>query len=166
MGYFKRPVRRCVARAVRNAFLEPTREMPPGKWHRCEKAMRPAAETFLRFVIKLPDAGWIGLFQSSDILEGVEDLSSDARADLARVYRWFDANLAVPRRLPKRAVCWFRADAEECLEHIRELIEIFRLAGYQVWMRTTKAPGRVVYRDQHQVAAVPYSDRRTSASAV
>ena len=39
------------------------------------------------------------------------------------------------------------------------------MLGYPVWMQATRNPGRVVYQDDYQVAAVPYADRRTTASA-
>jgi hypothetical protein len=66
--------------------------------------------------------------------------------------------------LPRTAVCWFRADAAESLKRLRTIIEIYRLAGFCVWMQASTAPGRIVYRDDYQVAAVPYRDRRTTSS--
>ena len=79
---------------------------------------------------------------------------------------WFNANLPVPRRLPKNAICWLRADAGESLDRLRTLIEVYRLMGHPVWTQATATPGRVVYRDDFQVAAVPYPDRRTTSTAM
>jgi hypothetical protein len=117
-------------------------------------------------VVEDARTGKVGLFRSGRILDEAEDLSTAARSEVRATFRWFNANLAVPRRLPKNAICWFRGDARESLDRLRTLIEIYRLAGHPVWMQATLNPGRVVYRDEHQVAAVPYPDRRTTANVV
>ncbi len=165
MGYFKRPVRRSVARRTKHAFLEPARDILAADWQQCDPSVRPAADSFLRFVVELPSIGKVGLFRSSESIEKDEDLPAATRSELRAVFRWFNANLPVPRRLPKSAICWFRADANDSIERLRALVEVYRLAGHPVWMQASRNPGRVVYRDEYQVAAVPYADRRTTSSA-
>src|SRR5687768_12920276 len=167
MGYFKRPIRRRTARRAWLTFLEPSRELPGEGWQRCDRWVRPPAAGFLRFVMDNPGGRKVGLFRSGQILrETREDLPAAALGEMRAAFRWFNTNLPVPRRLPKNAVCWFRADARESLERLRTLVEIFRLAGRPVWMQATRTPGRVVNRDEFQVAAVPYADRRTTATVV
>jgi hypothetical protein len=166
MGYFKRPIRRGAARREWLALIGPSRDVPGAGWRRWTPSVPPAADQFLRFVVEDAGAARLGLFRSSDLLDGAEELPAAARSQMRATFRWFNANLAAPRRLPRNAVCWFRADATEALARLRTLIEIYRLAGRTVWMRATLNPGRVVYRDEHQVAAVPYGDRRTTVSVV
>ena len=166
MGYFKRAVRRGASRRSKLAFLEPAREILAADWQQCDPSVPPAADSFLRFVVELPSIGKVGLFRSSKSIENAEDLPAATRSELRAVFRWFNTNLPVPGRLPRSAICWFRTDADESLERLRSVVEIYRLAGYPVWMQATRNPGRVVYRDEYQVAAVPYPDRRTTSSAM
>jgi hypothetical protein len=166
MGYFKRPIRRGAARLARLTFVEAAREVRASDWRRCDGLIRSPANSFLRFVIEDPQVGRCGLFRSSELLEDAQDFPLAARSELRAVFRWFDANLPAPRRLPKDAVCWFRSDASKSLERLRALVEFYRLMDHPVWMQATRNPGRVVYRDAYQVAAVPYADRHTTLSAL
>ena len=165
MGYFKRSIRRAAARRSRLAFVTAACQIRLADWQQCDPSAPPAADSFLRFVVERPSIGRVGLLRSSCI-DNANDLPAATRSELRAVLRWFDANLPVPRRLPRSAVCWFRADADESLQRLRVLVEIYRLMGYPVWMQATRNPGRVVYRDEYQVAAVPYADRRTTSSAM
>ena len=165
MGYFKRPIRRSAARRSRLVFARSAPVIRIADWQRCDPTVPPAADSFLRFVVEQPSIGRVGLFRS-DGIENARELPAAARSELRGVLRWFEANLPVPRRLPRSAVCWFRADADESLARLRVLVEIYRLMGYPVWMQATQNPGRVVYRDEYQVAAVPYADRKTTSSAM
>lgn len=166
MGYFKRPIRRSAARQTRLAFLEPAREICPADWKQCDLSRPPAAESFLRFVIEHPRAGKVGLFRSSRVIERPDALPTAAAEELRTVFRWFNHNLPVPSRMPRNAICWLRSDAAESLKRLRTLVDLYQLAGYPVWMQTTQTPGRVVYRDDYQIAAVPYADRPSTISAV
>ena len=167
MGYFNRPIRRAAARRAWRTFLEPAKYLPADGWRRCGPRISFTPGGFLRFVVDNPHAGKVGLFRSARIIGGDDDeLPPAARSEMRATFRWFNANLPVPRRLPKNAVCWFRADARESLDKLRTLVEIYRLLGRPVWMQATRNPGRVVYRDDYQVAAVPYADRRATSNAL
>lgn len=166
MGYFKRPVRRGAARLIKNAFFEPAREICVEQWKPCEPDHFTVTDSFHRFVVEHSRVGKMGLFRSSDLLQQAEELSDRARSELRAVFRWFNTNLPAPHRLPRGAVCWFRSDASESLDRLRTLIEVYRLAGHQVLMQTTRLPGRIVYRDDYQVAAIPFADRHAISSAV
>ena len=63
-------------------------------------------------------------------------------------------------------MCWFRADSVECIQRLRVLIEAYRMAGYAILMQATQTPGRVVYQDDVQVAAIPYPDRHRTPTAL
>jgi hypothetical protein len=166
MGYFKRPIRRSTARHARRALVEPAREIPARGWQRCDDDIVPEPDTFLRFVFEQPGVGKVGLFQASACIDSSDALPAAARSQFRIALKWFNTHLPVPRRLPRTAVCWFRADAAESLTRLRTIVEIYRMAGFPVWMQATTAPGRIVYRDDYQVAAVPYRDRRMTSSTL
>ncbi|MFY7916503.1 MAG: hypothetical protein ACOVPA_17750, partial [Rubrivivax sp.] len=53
---------------------------------------------------------------------------------------------------------WFKDTAAEHIRQMRLLADILERHGIQVDMLRTRRPGYVVYEDDHQVAAEPYSD--------
>jgi len=115
---------------------------------------------FVRFqtVLQSPDSGCrLGLFRASETLIERYDLPEYADELLRDSLRWFNSNLDVPRlRSQKgRPIFWFRADADECLAQIWNMVAIFNEEGLFVEQRTTRRPGHIVYRDEHQVAAIP-----------
>ena len=164
MGYFKCPIRRGRGRREKRALLEPARDIG-GRWRRCERLKAPPRDVFLRFLVDLPEVGKVGLFRCSESLEESADLPAAARSQLRAVFRWFNDNLPAPRRLPRTAVCWFRADARRPLEKLQTLVELYRFMGHPVWMQATRHPGRIIYRDVFQVAAIAYPDRRVTSGA-
>ena len=166
MGYFKRPVRRGAARRARLAHVEPARDIDPTQWRPCESDFSTRRQSYLRFVVQQRRGTWIGLFQSSDLLDSTTDLPASVRSQVRVTFKWFSQHLSFPGRLPPNAVCWFRADAVECIQRLRVLIEAYRMAGHAILMQATQVPGRVVYQDDIQVAAVPYSDRHRTATAL
>lgn len=164
MGYLKKPIRRSAARQSKESFLAATRGVAPAEWTR-EFDLRPgASDTFLRFVVGDPSNESVGPFQSSNLLADDVALPVPLRSRCRAVFRWFNIHVACPGRLPRRAVCWFRADARDCIKRVHELIELYRLGGHAVWMLSTTKPGRIVYQDEHQVAAVPFADRGASVN--
>lgn len=166
MGYFKSQIRRGRAREEKLAWLEPAREISLDGWQLCDLRFNPDRESFLRFVVETPDEGPIGLFRSSYLLYESNALTDSVRSALKYAYNWFNQNIELPRRLPRRAVCWFRADATESVNQMRILVEVFRMAGYPVWMHATRTPGKIVYQDELQVAAIPFGDQRKTSSVV
>jgi hypothetical protein len=94
----------------------------------------------------------IGLFRSSETVEEDDALSAAAFSELRSIFDWFNQNLAAPRRLSQSAICWFRADADEFIFRMRNLVELYRLTNHPVLMQATGNPGRVVYRDAYQIA--------------
>jgi hypothetical protein len=163
MGYFRKPIRRGTARKKKRAFVDVARSVNPDGWTSDFNLTHAARDTFLRFLVDHPDKNAVGPFQSSNLLVDDPTLPASTHSRCRAIFRWFNLNIRHPGRLPRRAVCWFRADADECLKRIRELIEIYRVANHTVWMQSTTRPGRIVYQDEHQIAAVPFTDRRVTA---
>lgn len=77
---------------------------------------------------------------------------------------WFNENLLVPNRfgvVTRKSnrryggVCWFRDDARDCIAHAYLLTALLREAGASTSRVKTDAPGDIVYRDDHQIVAMP-----------
>lgn len=71
---------------------------------------------------------------------------------------WFDENLRAPDIDEKRAIFWFKSSATECMAHIWSLVWLLRERGMAVFVQRVERPGKVVYEDENQVAAVPWRD--------
>lgn len=166
MGYFRKPIRRASARKAKLAHLEPARDISPSEWRQCNPSSLRSDRGYVRFVVDHPSEGRRGLFRSSELIEDDIELPAGTRTEFRTVLRWFNKKLTPPRRLPQNAVCWFRADAADFIKQMRTLVELYRLADRQVLMQSTRRPGRIVYRDAFQVAAVPHRNGATSTSEV
>lgn len=126
---------------------------------------------FIRFVVNRThdDSGKRqGIFQTAYALW--RTLPSGYEADrLGNVLAWFNASLARPTRLTRsrrphrkaQAICWFKRDARYHLARAHEMRHILEAHGIAVEMITTRRPGFVVYQDDVQVAAYPFSDTIT-----
>lgn len=115
---------------------------------------------FIRFQTELrsPHHGCrLGLFYASTALQERYELPEHTDELLEDTLSWFNHNLKAPR-LPSREgrpLFWFRTEAEECLQRIWNLVAIFNEEGLHVEQVTTLRPGQIVYRDEHQIAAIP-----------
>jgi hypothetical protein len=84
-------------------------------------------------------------------------------------YQWFRENLEVPQRFArstrphakKVALSWFKDSASLHIQNMRVLSQILHDHGVNVEVVRSDRPGYVVYEDEHQVAAEPFSDTST-----
>jgi hypothetical protein len=60
-----------------------------------------------------------------------------------------------------RAVFLFKSDAIECTRRIWDLVHALRELDVHVEMQVFEKPGRIVYEDALQVAALPWADARS-----
>jgi len=116
---------------------------------------------FLRFVVASRHRGSgspAGLFASLYALERQGLLADYELAWFHAEEAWFRAHLIAPRRkgLSNHAVFWFRSSATECVARMRALAELLRDRDTPVDELQTTRPGRIVYEDRLQVAAVPF----------
>ena len=116
---------------------------------------------YLRFQTteESPATGWpLGIFRGSADLRWSEPNQFVYGEWVEEIYQWFNANLTVPAisELDRRAVFWFLPDARKFVSAAWSLVAAFRDAGIGVSVRRTDCPGRIVYRDEHQIAAIPY----------
>ncbi len=92
--------------------------------------------------------------RGADLPEWTQTLLSDALC-------WFNEHLPVPpaEAMDHRAIFWFHRPSV-AVRQMWQLVSIFREEGVHVALRRTDAPGRVVYCDDFQVAAIPYGHGR------
>jgi len=123
---------------------------------------------FIRFVTKQIDEETSkpqGIFASAyELLEnGV--LEEFERKEIRRTIDWFKSNLPIPDRFVRsrkphredKGVCWFKCSATECMTHIRYLVQLVSEQDVITRELTTEKPGYVIYEDDSQVVAEPFS---------
>ena len=126
---------------------------------------------YLRFVVAEVDENserGLGVFQAAFNLHDKGKLYPYEESHLDELRRWFDTHLEEPThftaakppryRKKKRAISWFKDSAQEHLARIREIVAILENHGIPVRMIKSERVGYVVYEDEHQVVAEPFSD--------
>jgi hypothetical protein len=127
---------------------------------------------FIRFIIEQLDSHWgrrQGLFQAELELRASGNLAPRDYQRLKIIFGWFDANLDKPARLslsPRpnakaQGICWFRSTANARISKMRELQRLLESYGLAVETIRTRPPGYILYEDELQVAAYPFSDTPT-----
>ena len=88
-----------------------------------------------------------------------EDLHEDLK-------RWFDKHLEKPERFGKNwnrhepglGLSWFRDSASDHIGKMREFAELLRSLDVVVDELYSERPGKLLYEDEFQVVALPFSD--------
>ena len=111
-----------------------------------------------------------GVFQMAYRLRDESTLYDYEETLLAELLKWFNENLETPSkftnakpphyRKKSKAISWFKEGAAEHVKKLRDIIAILENHGIAVRMITTERPGYVVYEDEHQIVAEPFSDGR------
>jgi len=103
----------------------------------------------------------MGIFGAAGKVEVRSELSDWTRQRLADSLDWFGEHLPIPRddEIDKRAIFWFEPRSTVVRE-IWDLVSILRDVEIPIGLRRTNMPGRIVYRDKFQIAAIPYSHGR------
>jgi hypothetical protein len=125
--------------------------------------------TFIRFAVVARDETsdqQTGIFTALYRLERAGELSPHESEWFAGIARWFNANLKRPDRLawssrpnaPERAISWLKLSATEHIARMRELAALLDYKDIAVEEFRTDKPGYIVYEDDHQVAAIPFTN--------
>jgi hypothetical protein len=119
---------------------------------------------FLRFETPYHcESSWqpLGIFWAAAKIEERPNLPESTRDWLIDRSYWFGQHLPVPR-LPdfdQRAIFWFRPQSR-IVREMWHLVAVLREEGVSVHLRWTRTPGRIVYDDHFQVAAIPFARGR------
>ncbi len=104
----------------------------------------------------------LGIFCAAGQLERTSKIDACARPWLEEALDWFNDNLQVPSlgESCRRAVFWFRSDAQRLVAKVWDVVAVLREAGVTVQLQRTDVPGKIVYQDAYQIAAIGRSARR------
>ena len=99
----------------------------------------------------------MGVFRAAGVVTSWPQVPDYAREWLAESLYWFNDNLVVPHleAADRRAIFWFRSRATTVVRRVWELVNVLREENVFVRLFTTTQPGRIIYADGHQVAAIP-----------
>ncbi len=117
-------------------------------------------DTYIRFQTQLQCSNTgrpAGIFVAAGQVEDDTTLPDITRDYLCETLRWFNQNLTVPklRGEERRGLFWFRCSSQTIICRLWELKYLLEDEGIVVSKVRTHQPGMIVYRDEHQVAAVP-----------
>jgi hypothetical protein len=132
---------------------------------------------FIRFVLSEahPDSGLDeGLFRLAHRLRDDAATAEGTRRDLAEALEWFDQNVSKPERFNRskskgfyrratRGISWFRDTAAQCISRMHQIKDILEANGHQVSVMCETRVGYIVYEDDLQVVAEPFSDTQTGS---
>lgn len=106
-----------------------------------------------------------GIFVVAGRLEDSPHLAASTRWLLRDELDWFSDNLVVPDLGDDdwRSLFWLRADSREIIRRMWSLSAILRNEGIFVRKIWTTEPGKVIYSDKHQIAAIPLGKNRPAA---
>ena len=117
-------------------------------------------DTYIRFQTQLRCRNTgrpAGIFVAAGRIEDRTTTPELTRDRLREVLTWFNRNLTVPALDDSdwRSLFWFRSNSQSVISRLWELAHLLEDEGVFVTKVRTSQPGMIVYRDEHQVAAVP-----------
>ncbi len=128
---------------------------------------------YVRFVVAEVDSDSereLGVFQALYRLRDDGKLYPYEEPHVDELRQWFNTHLERPTRFTtakppyyqkkNRAISWFKTSAQEHIAYIREMVAILENHGVSVRMIKRQRVGYVVYEDEYQIVAEPFSDVR------
>ena len=117
-------------------------------------------QRYIRFEthVRCPDiAGRVGVFRAAHEFLRTKKYPEYVHQVVDESCDWFNDNLKVPRLRERhwRAVFWFHSDSNQLLARVWPLINVLNEQSIYVHKIRTETPGRIVYSDQFQIAAIP-----------
>ena len=121
-------------------------------------------DTYIRFQTQLRCGNTgrpAGIFVAAGQVEDRGTLPDTTRDYLQETLSWFNRNLLAPRLRgdEQRGLFWFRCSSQAVIGRLWDLKWLLEDEGVIVSKLRTEQPGMIVYRDEHQVAAVPSRKR-------
>ncbi|WP_406698439.1 hypothetical protein V5E97_06170 [Singulisphaera sp. Ch08] len=103
----------------------------------------------------------MGLFSAAGYLQDQGELDPRDRARLDRILSWFSENLFAPPvdEIPSQAIFWYHQDSP-MVRPMWSLANVLKEYNFSVELIKTSFAGLIVYKDEHQVAAIPRGRKR------
>lgn len=125
----------------------------------------PHPDSYFRFVVAWHSGSkkhQLGIMRSAGRLWDGKKTTYDDEQALRSLLQWFNRNLTKPGRFGKvAAIFWFKPQVvgeTELWAKLMELVRLLQKYSYTVEMVSTTRPGKIVYDDDFQIAAVPFND--------
>ena len=125
---------------------------------------------YLRFVVADSDedsSKELGVFHAVRNLREGGKLYQHEEAQHDQIRQWFNENLERPIRFTaskppfyrkqSKAISWFKDSAHEHIARVRDLVAILQQHGISVRMLKTDRVRYVVYEDEYQIVAEPFT---------
>ena len=130
---------------------------------------------YLRFVgvDRNADSGVeVGLFEIASKIEKDTSTHPADRKAIRTELDWFNAHLTVPDRFNRtrskgyyrrrtKGISWFKDTARDHLARMYELKRIAEAYGFRITVVHSQRVGYIVYEDDFQIVAEPFSDTQT-----
>jgi hypothetical protein len=124
---------------------------------------------YIRFAVHLKDEDSgrrQGIFQTLVEVREAGLLYDYEVERVKEIHKWFNKNLVKPSSFNRsskphalnKAVSWYKDSAREHIACMRELAMILEGHGIEVLMLQSERPGYIVYEDEHQVTAEPFTE--------
>ncbi len=127
---------------------------------------------YTRFVHQRKSAGQAsreGFFCTAYTLLDTPELDPEIACQIEDLLGWFRENLPIPSKFDKtkskgfyrretKGLSWFKETADAPLAKSYELVTLLSECGYRIDTLRAKRVGYVVYEDEYQVVAEPFSD--------
>jgi hypothetical protein len=123
------------------------------------------ASTYIRYQSPVPDRRGrrIGIFGLVNMLGQRGILSAGEEQFRRTTNAWYDATYVNPSTVDPTvyeanplAAAWFATPPEQLLEPIPGYLAILAVRNLPCERYTSSSPGRVIYKDPHQVVVVPH----------
>jgi hypothetical protein len=126
--------------------------------------MRTAEFTMDRYIrfqtnLRCPDVvGPAGIFRAAHEFLRTKKHAEYVHQIVQESFDWFNENLQVPRLRERhwRAVFWFRSESCELLTRAWPLVNLLTALDIHVHKIRTQTPGRIIYSDRFQIAAIDH----------
>lgn len=110
-----------------------------------------------------------GFFCAAYELKHRDELDEYTSAYLKELLDWFGLNLKEPRKFSRSkskgsqnknaaGISWFKDSASDFISKSYELISLLQEHGYPIEALRTERVGYIIYEDENQVVAEPFSD--------
>lgn len=127
---------------------------------------------YLRFItdeIDLRTGKPKGMFTLAYELIQARVLSNNDEALLKGSLKWVEVNIPIPTRFSRTSneyrkntggLCWLKSESDEVVSKHWNIKNIVEITGYSIRLVKTENPGKMVYEDEFQIVALPFSNQK------
>jgi hypothetical protein len=127
---------------------------------------------YLRFVtdeVDLRTGKAKGMFSLAYELIRESVLSYDDEGLLKQSLNWVESNIPIPTKFSRTnneyrkntgGLCWLKSESREAVSKHWDVKNVLEIAGYSVKLIKTNNPGKMVYEDDFQAVALPFSSQK------